>query len=178
MSEKRIRQESERKLQEEWGILVQEKNNLEEQKRNLEHREAKLSEVIDLIPSAKELKSMGVEFTYAIAWINTIREYASKKMIDERSATWRLAEDLKSWLELGGLESAIENATHQLSLLNVALEDQKLAIATMVDLRKSGMTEDEIADLTRVVSEWSGKTQNNGSRSSFKLDTDIILPKT
>ena len=67
-------------------------HNLEEQKRNFE---AKVAEVKDLIPSARELKSMGVEFTHAIGWINVIREYASKKMVDERTATWRLAEDLK-----------------------------------------------------------------------------------
>src|SRR5215469_13742487 len=97
-------------------------------------------------------------------------------MVDERTATWRLAEDLKNWQELGGLENAIQKAKHQLSLLNVVLEDQKAAIATLVDLRKSGMTEDEIADLTRVVSKWSGKTQNYGP--SFKLDTEIILSPT
>jgi hypothetical protein len=54
MDEKKRRQQEERKLQEQWGILVQEKNNLEEQKRNFE---AKVAEVKDLIPSAKELLS-------------------------------------------------------------------------------------------------------------------------
>jgi len=42
---------------------------------------------------------MGIEFTHAIAWINVIKEYASKKMVDERTAAWRLAEDLKNWQE-------------------------------------------------------------------------------
>jgi len=38
---------------------------------------------------------MGIEFTHAIAWISVIREYASKRMVDERTAVWRLAEGLK-----------------------------------------------------------------------------------
>ncbi|MGC2575261.1 MAG: hypothetical protein WA364_27460 [Candidatus Nitrosopolaris sp.] len=42
MDQKKIRQQEERKLQEQWGILVQEKNNLEQQKRDLEVREASL----------------------------------------------------------------------------------------------------------------------------------------
>jgi hypothetical protein len=90
--QKSIRQKEERKLEEGWRLLVNEKNSLEEHRINLEATEAKLSEVKDLIPSAAELKSMGVEFTQAIAWINVIREYASKKMVDERTPTWRLAE--------------------------------------------------------------------------------------
>jgi hypothetical protein len=101
---------------------------------------------------------------------------SERKGLDLRSAAWKLAEDLKSWQELGSYETAIQNAKRQLSLLNVVLEDQMAAIAMMVDLRKSGMTKDEIADLTRVVSKWSGKTQNNGP--SFKLDTEIIQPPT
>jgi hypothetical protein len=51
MDQKSIRQKEERKLEEQWGLLVNERNSLEEQKRNLEAREAKLSEVKDLIPS-------------------------------------------------------------------------------------------------------------------------------
>ena|SRR5215831_5668430 len=95
MDQKRIRQREEHKLEQEREILYQERCNIEEQKKALGTRESKLAEVRDLIPSAAELKSMGIEFTQAIAWINVIREYASKKMVDERTATWRLAEDLK-----------------------------------------------------------------------------------
>ena len=60
--------------------------------------------VKDLIPLAAELKSIGIEFTQINAFISVIKEYASKQIIDERSATWRLAEDLKNWQELGGLD--------------------------------------------------------------------------
>lgn len=174
MYEKKRRQESERKLQEQWGILIQERNNLEAAKRDLEAREAKLAEIKDLIPSAKELKSMGVEFTHAIAWINVIREYASKKMVDERTAAWRLAEDLKNWQELGGFENAIQNAKNQLSLLNMTLEQQKGAVAIIADLKRSGMTNEDISNLVKVVSRWS----NVGQGSSFELDSRLNLPKT
>jgi len=42
---------------------MQTKDSVEEQKRNLEAREAKLSEVKDLIPSARQLEDMGIGFS-------------------------------------------------------------------------------------------------------------------
>ena len=81
MDQKRIRQQEEHKLEEERAIVYQERSSIEDQKRVLEAREAKLS--------------IGIEFTHPIAWINVIREYASRKMVDERTAVWRLAEGLK-----------------------------------------------------------------------------------
>jgi hypothetical protein len=75
---------------------------------------------------------MGVEFIHAIAWINVIREYASKKIVDERTAAWRLAEDLKNWQELGGFKNAIRNAKK-----NMTLEQQKGAVAIIADLKRS-----------------------------------------
>jgi orotate phosphoribosyltransferase-like protein len=171
MDEKKRRQEEERKLEEGWRLLVNERNSLEEQERNLEAREAKHSEVKDLIPSAAELKSMGVEFSHAIAWISVIREYASQKMIDERTAVWRLAQDLKNWLELGGLENAIQNAKNQLALLNMTLVDKKAAIATLVNLQKMGMSEIEISRLVKLVNGWS---KGNG----LELDSRLNLQNT
>jgi hypothetical protein len=43
MDQKTARREEERKLQEQWSILMQEKNSVEEHKRNIETREAKIS---------------------------------------------------------------------------------------------------------------------------------------
>ena len=82
-------------------------------------------------------------------------------MVDERTAIWRLAEDLKNWQELGGLESAIQNAKNQLALLNMTLEDQKAAIATLVNLQKMGMSEIEISRLVKLVYGWGKGNVNS-----------------
>jgi hypothetical protein len=152
-------------------MLYQEGRSIEDQKRVLETREAKLSEVKDLIPSAAELKSMGVGFSHINSWINVIGKYASQKMIDERTAVWRLAQDLKNWLELGGLENAIQNAKNQLALLNMTLVDKKAAIATLVNLQKMGMSEIEISRLVKLVNGWS---KGNG----LELDSRLNLQNT
>jgi len=60
-------------------------------------------------------------------------------------------EDLKSWQELGGCETAISNAKHQLSLLDMAIENKKAAIGILVDLRKMCISEAEVLKLVKVV---------------------------
>jgi hypothetical protein len=68
------------------------------------------------------------------------------------------------FIQIGGCETAISNAKHQLELLGIAIEERRAAISTLVDLRKSGMTEDNIMNLTRVVNGWG-----NGSMLAERL---------
>ena len=70
----------------------------------------------ELIPSAKQLKDIG------------IREKTDKERVDLRTAAWKLAQDLRSYQELGALEKAIQQATQQLAILNMVNEQQKQAI--------------------------------------------------
>lgn len=60
----------------------------------------------------------------------------------------------------------------------MVLEEHKQAIAIMVDFKKSGMTDEDIGNLVKIHSKWSGGKvgQNNGS--SFELDAHMNLPKT
>jgi len=63
VDDKRALADERRKLEHYGANLAQEKNNLEEQKMALETREAKISEIKDLIPSAQQLKEMGALFS-------------------------------------------------------------------------------------------------------------------
>jgi len=101
----------------------------------------------------------GPDFSLANSWLICVGEMAQRKGLDIRSAAWKLAEDLKTWQELGGFETAISNAKHQLSLLQIASENQKSAIAALVDLRKSGIYEREILQVVETI-----RSKNNGSR--------------
>jgi hypothetical protein len=179
MDEKKIRQEEERKLEEQRGHLIQERYNIEEQKKALE---AKLFEVKELIPSAKQLKDIGIGFDQALVWIDCIKEKAEIERIDLRTATWKLAQDLRAYRDLGGLSKAIQDATRQLAMLNMVNEQQKQAITTLVNLQKMGMTEGEILELVKLVGRWNGTgvgvgqgNGNNGTSSmNGKLDDRLI----
>jgi hypothetical protein len=187
LDQKTARREEERKLQEQWQYLIQEKNNVEEQKRNIEAREAKISEVRDLIPSAQQLKEMGAQFSQVQAFISCVREKAAAAMIEERTAAWLLVKDLELYNIAGGLQKAVAEKTHQLSLLDTTLEQQKQAIATLVHLQKTGMTEEEISKLCMLVGRWNSNGvglcigQDNGSKTNsnsvnLELDSHLNLP--
>jgi hypothetical protein len=178
MDQKSIRQKEERKLEEQWGLLVNERNSLEEQKRNIEAREAKLSEVKNLIPSAQQLKEMGAQFSQIQAFIYCVREKAAAAMIDERAAAWELVKDLELYNVIGGLQKAVSEKSTQLNLLSTALEQQKSAIETLVHLQKTGMTEEEISKLCMLVGRWKvglGIGRDNGIKP-LELDSHLNLP--
>jgi hypothetical protein len=172
MEEKRNRQNEKGMLVLHWKRLKDERQIFENRRKEFEAAEAdlaqRITQVKDLIPIALDLKQMGLDFSIANSWLSCVKEMSERKGLDVRSAAWKLAEDLKSWQELGGFETAIQNAKHQLELLNIAVEDKKQALGTIIDLRKSGMTEDNIMNLTRVVNGWG-----NGNGIGFKLDTSI-----
>jgi hypothetical protein len=178
MDQKSIRQKEERKLEEQWGLLVNERNSLEEQKRNIEAREAKLSEVKNLIPSAQQLKEMGAHFSQIQAFIYCVREKAAAAMIDERTAAWELVKDLELYNVIGGLQKAVSEKSAQLNLLSTALEQQKSAIETLVHLQKTGMTEEEISKLCMLVGRWKvglGIGRDNGIKP-LELHSHLNLP--
>ena len=135
----------------------------------------------ELIPSAKQLKDIGIGFDQALVWIDCIREKADKERVDLRTAAWKLAQDLRSYQELGALEKAIQQATQQLAILNMVNEQQKQAITTLVTLQKMGMTEDEITKLVKLVGRWNSTGvsidvgQGNGgfNLKDFKLDDKL-----
>jgi len=62
--------------------------------------------------------------------------------------------------------------------LTTTLEQQKQAIATLVNLQKSGMTEEEIAKLCMLVGRWNsnGIGRDNGIKPSLELDSHLNLP--
>ena len=102
-----------------------------------------------------------------------MREKAAAAMIDERTAAWELVKDLELYNVIGGLQKAVAEKTHQLSLLNTTLEQQKQAIAALVHLHKTGMTEDEIGQLVNLV---GGGKNNGGNITANGLDSHLNLP--
>jgi hypothetical protein len=162
-----------KRITEDRSRLESEKSNFEAQKRGLE---AQIAQVNEVMPIAAQLKAMGFDFTLANSWLNCVAEMAQRKGLDLRSAAWRLADDLKNWQELGGFEQSIQTAKNQLTLLNIALEDQKAAIATLVNLQKMGMSEIEISRLVKLVNGW-GKGNGNFA-NGLELDSRLNLQNT
>jgi hypothetical protein len=69
------------------------------------------------------------------------------------------------------VENAIQNAKNQLALLDMTLEEQKTAIATLVNLQEMGMSEIEISRLVKLVNGW-------GKGNGLELDSRLNLQNT
>ena len=64
---------------------------------------SKLSEVKDLIPSAKELKETGIDFSLVNSWLCCVKQ-RDKKGLDLRTAAWEQAKELENWTEYCNLQ--------------------------------------------------------------------------
>jgi len=116
-------------------------------------------------------------FSQVQAFIYCVKEKAAAAMIDERAAAWELVKDLELYNVIGGLQKMVSEKTHQLSLLTTTLEQQKSAIATLIHLQKTGMTEEEITKLCMLVGRWNsnGIGRDNGIKP-LELDSHLNLP--
>jgi len=88
-----------------------------------------------------------------------------------------LAGDLRNWQDLGGVQKAVQQQKQQLNLLCLATDQQKQAIGIIVDLKKSGMTDEDISNLVKVVSKWSSKV-GQAKDSNFELNNRLNLQNT
>ena len=162
-------------LQLHWRRFFDEKKLLERREKELSEAEAdlaqRISQVKDLISPAAALKQMGFNFSLANSWITCVSQMAQSKGLDMRSAAWELAKELENWQLYCNLQKTIQQQKQQLSLLNMTLEDQKAAIATLVNLQKMGMSEIEISRLVKLVNGW-------GKRNGLELDSRLNLQNT
>src|SRR5215469_15489037 len=105
MREKRNRQNEKGMLALHWKRLKEERQIFEIRRKEFEAAEADLAQRIknfkDLIPFAAELRQIGLDFSLSNSWLSYVKEMSERKGLDIRSAAWKLAEDLKSWQELG-----------------------------------------------------------------------------
>jgi hypothetical protein len=131
MDEKRERRQELQLIERRQQELDEQKRQIENIRQDLEARENKLRSVEDLIPSSKYLKDIGIGFDQALVWVDCVKEVAQKERIDERTAAWKSADILRSFKELSDLEKAIQQATQQLTMLNMVNDQQKRAINTL-----------------------------------------------
>lgn len=86
MDEKRCREDQIRLMRRQRQELDEQQKQINQQRENVETREKKLLSVEELIPSAKQLKDIGIDFVEALIWIDCIKEVSQKERVDERTA--------------------------------------------------------------------------------------------
>jgi hypothetical protein len=119
--------------------LELEKKQLDYERRNLETRLAEVNKYRDILPSAKYLREMGVDFHEITIWIETIRDKAATEGIDHKSAVSLIVQDLKLYNQYNTLQKAIQKRQQDLEALNIALEQKQQAYRSLVNLRSKGI---------------------------------------
>jgi hypothetical protein len=134
---KRILERKEEKLSHEQQQLARARSELDV-------RENQVLQTEHLIPIARQLQQMGIGLGEAITWIETIHEKAQFENIPVEEAAYGLAQDLRLYRQLGGLQVACKQLV---SILGTFTTNQQQAIAILTNLKSRGISETDIIQL-------------------------------
>jgi hypothetical protein len=176
-----------------WQELNKHSEQLAQQKHDLEVRESQFAEtllqfdnkyidILPLLPSLRELQSLGLDPHQMLTWTETVRSLAGVRNIDIKTASNLLREELELYRQMGGLQNRHQQMTQQLTVLEVFVAQNQAAVKTVMDLKSAGFSDQQIMELTKVVEIWNqgnppAMNQGNGSsrgNNGFKWDTELL----
>jgi hypothetical protein len=198
-NERQQRQEQLVHINKELELIKSERRNLELEKQllnvkqdNIVAREDEMEKFRDVIPSAKQLKEMGMGVVELLIYIELVKEKASMEGVDERTAASLIAQDLKSYQERGGIQKVLEQnqqrfaqAERELAMLQAQIKEKQQSIATLQHLKSRGINETDIEEMNQLLMAGGQKNRNedkinNGSFKNnfmFRLDDKLLIKK-
>ena len=121
MEERRQRAEQQQTLEQQREELQIEQEHLQQLKQELEQRDNDLkmreAEMAPFIPSVKQLQNAGIDFNSLMSYMVTINQKAALRNVSLKVAAYELAQELKRYEELGGIQRVIKNAESQLEMI-------------------------------------------------------------
>ena len=151
------------------------KQEIDQARNDLDMRESKILQVEPFLPLARQIQDLSLtvdDIIPCFSWIEMIKEKAAVERIDLKTAIHRVAQDLSSYLQLGGMEKSLEQKKGELQMLNSFIVNNQRAISTIIELQNHGVGIDQIYRVSKFLYEKFGKEwSNNGG--AFKLDTKL-----
>jgi hypothetical protein len=95
-----------------------------------------------------------------IPWVETIREKAQIERISVDVAAISVAQELRNYRHMGGLQKSISIAQDQLKILNITIAQKEKALSVLAELQKKGV---DIERLGREL-DIAMRSQANGHR--------------
>ena len=92
-------------------------------------------------------------------------------------AAYRVAQELRSYRQLGSLQKSVEQAQQRLALLNMFTAQKERALMVLMELQNRGVSLDEIHELSKIIDldrlgkEWNygvGQSNDSGNNSSSR----------
>lgn len=144
-----------KELEEKEQQLAQIRQSIDQKENDLKAREAKLAELAPLIPSARQLQSMGITFDLMMPYLLAVNEKSALESIDQKTATYDIARTCREYRNLSSLRRAIEKAEQKLSALAALTTQKQQSITTLLNLQLHGFSENQIIELTGLVNNWN-----------------------
>jgi hypothetical protein len=178
MDEKEQRKQERVLINKDKELIAYERRNLELEKKQIDYErrdvEAKLQEINeyrDILPSAKQLREMGVDFYDIVIWIELIKDKSAMEGITPRQAVSIIVQDLKWYNQFNSLEKTIQKRQQDLAALDIAVECRQQAYRSLVDLKNKGLSDTDLVELNDLF-----HSQNNGFGANLRLDDHLNLP--
>ena len=109
--------------------------------------------------------------------IETVNEKAEIEKVDLKTAGLHVAQELRTYRQLGNMQKALQQMQMIFEMLNTAATNKEHAISVLMELQNRGIGLSQIQELSKTLGkEWNpgGVNGNNGfPLKNFKLDSEL-----
>ena len=114
--------------------------------------DARMEEVKDTLPWAKQMHDLGVSFEQFFVFTDIVREFAEEERMDPKGACYRVVQDLRFLThQFRDIMRAIKQAQQALAILDAFTATKQRAVMTLMALESNGWTFEEIVGLSRIL---------------------------
>jgi transcriptional regulator with XRE-family HTH domain len=143
--------------------------------------EARLEEVKDILPLAKQLLQYGVGINEVLAFMLVVDKKADMERISRGAAAFKVIEELREYSQLGGLKKEQERLQQQIFMSNMIMTTRQQAFVSLMRLQALGVTDMEIKNMAQLMdfnSILSLKEKNNGNTNNKQRLAVKVIPET
>jgi hypothetical protein len=138
--------------------------------------DARMEEVKETLPWARQMLELGVSFEEFFVFINIIREYAEEQGMKPNETCYRAIEDLRNLKQYGGIRRVFQQSQQTLAVMDAFTATKQRAIMTLMFLENAGLSADEIVSLSQLVGS-QFQNRNNGGQQHASYPSDIVSSK-
>ena len=124
--------------------------------------EAKLATVKDTLPLAEQLLQYGIGINEVIAFKLAVDEKADLERTSRGAAAFKIMEDIREYLQLGGLRKEQNRLQQQIFMSNMIVASRQQTFASLMRLQALGVSDIEIKNMAHLIAGTANGNTNNG----------------
>ena len=128
--------------------LRKERMDLDEERRAFE---ARLATVKDVLPLAEQITQRKIGIGELLAFYSAVCEKADMERIPLDTAAYKIVEEIRDYLGLGGLKKEQNRLQQQIFMLNMFMGTRQAALESLIRLQILGVRDDEIQNMAKLI---------------------------